>query len=244
MAGSKRKAKILPPEDLGHWLFPVPIVADKWFGFIYRITDLVNNKEYIGKKQFHSYSKVKVKGKTRRKSVIKESKWRAYTSSSKIINELIQEHGKERFRFEIESLHETRASLSYAELESQIIDDVLRARDDNNERRFYNGMVGNIKYIPPGTTDNESLHRIVGLNKSRTPELIDKDLILEEHYKPAVVDIEPEPVKPKAKAKVKPKARPKKATKSKSKTVTCPHCKKEGAPGPMKRYHFDKCKLK
>ena len=26
--------------------------------------------------------------------------------------------------------------------------------------------------------------------------------------------------------------------------VTCPHCKKEGGGGNMRRYHFDKCKFK
>ena len=29
-----------------------------------------------------------------------------------------------------------------------------------------------------------------------------------------------------------------------NKTVTCPHCSKEGGPGAMSHYHFDKCKYK
>ena len=44
---------------------------DEYTGFVYRITNLKNGKQYIGKKLFKSTQRKKVKGKTRRKIVKK-----------------------------------------------------------------------------------------------------------------------------------------------------------------------------
>jgi len=48
---------------------------DKFFGFIYLITNTDTGKMYIGKKQYFFHRKVKRKGYKRRKSYIKESDW-------------------------------------------------------------------------------------------------------------------------------------------------------------------------
>ena len=50
--------------------------------FVYIITNLENNKRYIGKKIFKSIRRQKVKGKTRKKKVEKESDWRKYFGSN------------------------------------------------------------------------------------------------------------------------------------------------------------------
>ena len=63
--------------DKGHWEFPHDFDIDEWFGFIYRITELSTGKEYIGKKQFHSYCRKAVKGKKRKKMVITENTGRS-----------------------------------------------------------------------------------------------------------------------------------------------------------------------
>ncbi len=133
----------------GHWEYNNVIDPSEWFGFIYRIIDLDTGKEYIGKKQFWSTTRKTIKGKVNKKKIIKESDWRKYTSSSIHINREIEERGKERFIFQIESLHKSKASLHYTEVEVQVLENVLRERLPNGERKYYNGMVANIKFLPP-----------------------------------------------------------------------------------------------
>jgi hypothetical protein len=89
--------------DLGHWfLLENVIITEETFGFIYEITNNINNKKYIGNKQCQSKIKRKpLKGKTRNRIDFKESDWKSYTSSSNVLNEDILKHGKENFTFKI-----------------------------------------------------------------------------------------------------------------------------------------------
>ena len=135
--------------DKGHWNFKHDFDSSEWFGFIYRITELATGKEYIGKKQFHQHLRKAVKGKVNKKKVIKESDWKTYTSSSTHINKAIELEGKDKFLFEIESLHKTRASLVYAEVRYQILEDVLRCRMEDGTRKYFNGMISGVKFLPP-----------------------------------------------------------------------------------------------
>lgn len=135
--------------DLGHWNFPYEFNIEDWFGFIYRITDTVSNRQYIGKKQFQSNRTKVVKGRKNRKHYKKESDWKTYTGSSKELNAAIEEHGKDKFIFDIESLHKTKGSLHYKEVVTQINEDVLRARLPCGTRKFYNGNISAVKFYPP-----------------------------------------------------------------------------------------------
>jgi len=103
--------------DNGHWIYPNDFNINNWFGFVYRIIDTVTNREYIGKKQFFTKTSKAITGRKNRAWKTKESNWKKYTSSSDEINKLIKEFGKDRFQFFIESLHATKASLTYAEVE-------------------------------------------------------------------------------------------------------------------------------
>ena len=61
----------------GHWTnLPDDFDPDEWFGFVYLITHKESGIKYIGKKQIHSYTRKKVKGRKNRKRVVKEAKWR------------------------------------------------------------------------------------------------------------------------------------------------------------------------
>ncbi len=147
--------------DTGHWIYAGNFEPTEWFGFVYRIVDLDNNKEYIGKKQFWGkVTKPPLKGKKRRRITYKDSGWRTYTSSSTHINDAIIARGKDRFVFLIESLHETKASLHYAEVLTQINEDVLRAKMPDGTRKYYNGMIGHMKFLPPDETELEAAHKI------------------------------------------------------------------------------------
>lgn len=139
----------------GHWTAPWEFDPEEWYGFVYRIVDLDNSREYIGKRQFRSRQRKKVAGRKNRKVVYKDSKWHGYTGSNKVLNEAIEQRGLERFEFRILSLHETKGSLYYAEIERQIKEDVLRATHPNGERKYYNGLIGAVKFRPPYPTEKE-----------------------------------------------------------------------------------------
>lgn len=153
--------------DLGHWLYPGEFDPNEWFGFVYRIVNLNNNMEYIGKKQFFSTQRKTVKGKTRRKIVKKETDWKTYRSSSEYLKTDIEELGENNFLFLIESLHKTKGSLFYAEIDAQIFEDVLRTKLPNGERKYYNRMVGNIKFLPPEEVPEETRMKISQTLKER-----------------------------------------------------------------------------
>lgn len=153
--------------DLGHWKYPGEFEINEWFGFIYRIIDLTNDMEYIGKKQFFSTLRKPVKGKIRKKIVKKESDWKDYTSSSTHLNEAILIHGKEQFIFLIESLHKTKGSLYYAEVDQQVYEDVLRSKLPNGNKKYYNKMIAATKFIPPELDTDERKMKISASIRSR-----------------------------------------------------------------------------
>lgn len=131
--------------DLGHWTIKESIcLPENPFGFIYIITNKVNGRQYIGKKQCVSRVKRKpLKGKTRNRIDHKESDWKTYTGSSKELNEDIAKHGKENFTFEILEWCGSKWELGYKEIKKQIELDVLL-----NEQ-FYNGIINARIGTPP-----------------------------------------------------------------------------------------------
>ena len=128
------------------WLYQgKPFSSDDiqdYYGFVYCLTDSVNNRKYIGRKYFWSIRTVK-KVKGRRKKNKSESDWKDYYGSSKVILEIIEQHGKERFKREILSLHKTKGEVNYQEVKTQFIKEVLEAVNENNERVYYNENIAN-----------------------------------------------------------------------------------------------------
>jgi len=122
--------------DIGHWQLNEDVsVAGDFFGFIYEITNTINGKKYIGKKQCHSRLKRKpLKGKKRNRIDYIDSDWREYTSSSNDLNNDIKEFGKDKFIFKIIKICNSKWALAYYEIKEQIDKDVL-LRDD-----YYNGI--------------------------------------------------------------------------------------------------------
>lgn len=141
--------------DTGHWEFPYEFDPNEWFGFIYRIIEKDTGKMYLGKKQFFSTRRVKLKSRKNRKIVRKESNWKTYTGSSTHLNAAIEEKGKENYDFIIESLHETKGSMYYREVEMQIKENVLLEKLNNGEPKYYNKQVCGVKFIPPEPTEKE-----------------------------------------------------------------------------------------
>ena len=146
--------------DLGHWQYPDQFDTTDWFGFIYRIIDTNNKKQYIGKKQFFAHTTKKIKDRKNRKHIHKPSDWKTYTGSSINVNNAITEKGKDTFIFIIESLQKSKASLHYEEVRLQVKEDVLRSKFDNGERRYYNGCIAGVKFLPPDEISDETRARI------------------------------------------------------------------------------------
>ena len=145
----------------GHWQYPADINFEEWFGFIYRIVELSTGREYIGKKQFKSYTKKKVAGKKNKKSVVKESNWKVYTGSSVHLNNAIVEHTMSNYAFFIESLHATKGSLFYAEVDKHVKENVLRERlADGITPKYYNRQISGVRFIPPIESINEQCANI------------------------------------------------------------------------------------
>ena len=122
--------------DLGHWEGVLVEGTDLPYGFIYKITNLTNDKKYIGKKQCKSIRKrPPLKGKRNKRRYEVETDWKCYTSSSNQLNEDLEVIGKENFKFEILRWCDSKWELSYYEARLQFKEEVL-LRDD-----YYNGII-------------------------------------------------------------------------------------------------------
>lgn len=108
-----------------------------YFGFVYRITDLSNNKKYIGKKWFWSTVKrPPLKGQKRRRTIKKESDWQKYYGSSDEVKLLVEQRGPDQFKREILRLCQSKGECTYWEAKLQFELDVL-LKDE-----YYNEFIG------------------------------------------------------------------------------------------------------
>lgn len=97
-------------------------IPEGYLGFIYVITDIKNNKFYVGKKQFNFTRRVTktvtLKSGVKKKKKVKtvsDSDWIDYYGSSDLVKQLVEELGKDNFKREIIHLCKTKGELSYLE---------------------------------------------------------------------------------------------------------------------------------
>lgn len=102
-------------------------------GFVYIITNLTNNKQYIGKKLF-TKSKTYQKNKKRKTKRI-SSDWVEYTGSNDQLNEDIKKG--DLVKKEILLLCKSKSELNYMELKYQVQYDVIFQPD-----QYYNSYIG------------------------------------------------------------------------------------------------------
>lgn len=103
------------------------------YGFVYVITNLTNNKKYIGKKFFYS-SKTKVlKGKKKKYKV--SSDWQTYYGSNEELKKDVIIHGRENFTREIIHLCKSKGECGYLEAKEQFVNGVLESDD------YYNSWI-------------------------------------------------------------------------------------------------------
>jgi hypothetical protein len=119
------------------WLYNNEIidseVLDSYTGFVYNITNLTNNKKYIGKKLLKFKRSKIVKGK--RKRTLIESDWKSYYGSNKELQADVELLGLHNFKREILRLCKTKGECNYQEAKLQFSLDVL---EDLN---YYNSWI-------------------------------------------------------------------------------------------------------
>ena len=115
--------------------FTSEMIGD-YVGFVYVITNLNNKKKYVGKKLFNSTRRLApLKGKTRKRKVVKESDWQDYFGSSDEVKTIVEENGRESFHREILHLCNSKGEMSYLEAQEQFDRKVLLSDE------YYNGII-------------------------------------------------------------------------------------------------------
>ena len=108
-----------------------------FFGFVYRITNNKNGREYIGRKYF--WQKRKPKGGKRR--VTSESDWKRYFGSSEELKQDIRRLGKEKFTRRIISLHRTLGKVNFEETRQLFLHGVLTEALEDGTPAYYNSNI-------------------------------------------------------------------------------------------------------
>lgn len=121
------------------WLFKnveLTEIPDGYVGFVYMITNLITGKKYVGKKNFYSTRRVKVKNRINKKKVKNESSWRKYNGSNAVLVSDVSAHGEDNFKREILHLCKSKAEMSLLEVTEQIERKVLYTSE------YYNDFIG------------------------------------------------------------------------------------------------------
>ena len=108
-----------------------------YFGFVYNITNLTNQRRYIGRKYFWSFRTPK--GKKRK--VKQESDWRNYYGSCPELKEDIIKFGKQNFSRTILSLHKTKGKTNFEETRQLFYYNVLTEELDIGVPAYYNSNI-------------------------------------------------------------------------------------------------------
>ena len=123
------------------WIYEgTPFTSDDigdYYGFVYRITNTINGKSYIGRKYF--VQKRKPKGGKRK--VTSESDWKRYFGSSEELKQDIKRIGRSSFRREILSLHKTLGKVNYEETKQLFLHNVLMEALDDGTPKYYNSNI-------------------------------------------------------------------------------------------------------
>lgn len=120
----------------------VDSLPDDCVGFVYLITNLTNNRKYVGKKlsKFSktTYRVVKLKNGTKKRKKIRskiESDWQTYYGSSVELLADLAQLGPDKFKREILHYCNAKAVCSYIEAKEQFDRKVLESTD------YYNGII-------------------------------------------------------------------------------------------------------
>jgi Putative endonuclease segE, GIY-YIG domain len=124
------------------WIYQgqtVEVLPEDCVGFVYIITNLTNDRKYIGKKlaKFSktTYKTVKLKNGTKKKKKIRnkiDSDWQEYYGSSTELLNDIKQIGTEHFKREILFYCKSKSECSYIEAREQFTRKVLESTEYYN----------------------------------------------------------------------------------------------------------------
>ena len=115
---------------------PIETLPEGCEGFVYLITNLTNNRKYVGKKLARfKVTKPPLKGRKNKRRSTKESDWKTYWGSSEHLNADVKELGEDKFIREILHFCTGRVELSYLEAKEQFDREVLLTDE------YYNGII-------------------------------------------------------------------------------------------------------
>lgn len=112
--------------------FTEDLIGDS-YGFVYLITNLENNRKYIGKKLFWFSKTKQVKGKKKRYKA--PSDWPTYYGSSDELLKDVTKYGKDKFHRQILHLCKSKGECSYVEAKEQFAYKVMESDE------FYNSWI-------------------------------------------------------------------------------------------------------
>ena len=118
-----------------HWIGIKPN-PKKYYGFIYEIHNTIEDKYYIGCKQFYRYKKGTYK-------ILSEQKWQTYTGSNDKLNADIKRLGKKNFTFNILKHTPNRGMHKYLETDMIVRRGAILPK---NKDKYYNGQCSGIKF--------------------------------------------------------------------------------------------------
>ena len=138
-----------------HWQGMPQVIPKNVFGFTYVMTHRRTGRMYLGAKQLLFWAGPQGGWKVTNpedpefdRDLWVESDWREYTSSSKVINAIVDKEGPEAFTYEVVELHSSKLELFYSELKQQMDADVLNAVDDDGNYIYYNEQIMGQEYRP------------------------------------------------------------------------------------------------
>ena len=109
------------------WLYDGIEISDEsldgYVGFVYMITNLTNQRKYIGKKLLKNRRTKIVKGKKKRTMI--DSDWKVYWGSNKPLQEDVKSLGESNFTRQILRLCKSKGESNYWEAYYQFVNDVL-----------------------------------------------------------------------------------------------------------------------
>lgn len=133
------------------WLYNGKEFTDEDIGdniaFVYIITNLLNNRKYLGKKGFYFLKTRQVKGKKKRFKI--NSDWLEYYGSNVELQNDVLLYGPDCFRREIIQLCKTKGEASYYEAKWQFNTDCIL------DEKFYN------KWISCKISQNHVKHLLI-----------------------------------------------------------------------------------
>lgn len=109
-------------------------IPNGYYGFVYKITNVTNDRMYIGKKFFFQQKTKQIKGK--KKKYKAESDWKTYYGSNEELSNDVKLLGPNKFLREILKFCKTKGDCSYHEAHYQFEEAVLL-----NPELYYNSWI-------------------------------------------------------------------------------------------------------